>query len=119
MPISDLSRDPSWQATSLSEEECIFIPPTLGPLSELIGLTRYHTPGELMHTGCLGVVKFLIASANPCSIDDSSLFFAIIFPSRNSNSNFGQKILNILPICPIFALSFHMKAFDQVLMFNS
>ena len=61
-PMTDLSRDANWLDTLLSDDELIHISPTNSPLQFLHGLTRFHTPGELMHAGCLGTVQFLIGS---------------------------------------------------------
>ena len=58
--MTDLSRDARWLETSLPDDELIHIYPNDFPLTDLHGLTRVQTPGELMRTGCLGTVHVVI-----------------------------------------------------------
>ncbi len=38
------------------------VAPTTHKIMNIAGLTRFHFPGDLMHTGCLGVVQYLVGS---------------------------------------------------------
>ncbi|CAK0824589.1 unnamed protein product [Prorocentrum cordatum] len=61
-PLTDLSRGAAWKGTLLSEEECMEIPCTRRFIGKLKGTTRYQSPGDLMHTGCLGVVAAFVGA---------------------------------------------------------
>ena len=72
-PITDLSRNARWKTTLIEPAEGIFVPPTRRPISQLRGFTRYHRPGDLMHTGDLGVLQYVIGGVL-CELLESGLF---------------------------------------------
>ena len=61
-PITDMRQNSAWKATLISFEEGIDSPFTDHPIQHLVGFTRFHICGDLMHTGCLGVVQTMIGS---------------------------------------------------------
>ena len=58
-PMTDLSRGANWK-TTLLDDEAGCCPCTDHVIGTIVGFTRYHTPGDLMHTGCLGVLSWFL-----------------------------------------------------------
>ena len=56
-PFTDLSLQARWRETLLSDDECISVPCTDNVIKDLKGVTRFHSPGDLMHTSDMGVVS--------------------------------------------------------------
>ena len=61
-PITDLRHNAAWEATLIGAEEGVHSCVTDHPINNLIGFTRFHICGDLMHTGCLGVVQTMMGS---------------------------------------------------------
>ena len=61
-PITDLSRDAGWKDTMLSEEELEYVIVPDHPINDIVGWTRRHVPGDLRHTGDLGVLAWVLGS---------------------------------------------------------
>ena len=60
--FTDVSATARWRRTILSVERCV---EKIGdhPVWDLAGVTRWHCQGgDLMHTGCLGVVAWFLGS---------------------------------------------------------
>ena len=58
-PITDLSRNAAWKETLLTQDESC-VPCTENPMGNIDGTCRHTTPGDLMHTGCLGVLLYFL-----------------------------------------------------------
>ena len=54
MPVTDVSLDAAWKHALTPGPDI----PTTHPIGQLIGLTRAHCPGDLMHSGNLGIEIF-------------------------------------------------------------
>ena len=61
-PLTDCSLAASWKGTIVSPAEGVFVPISTHPIFSITGASRWHCPGDLMHTGDLGVVQYLIGS---------------------------------------------------------
>ena len=61
-PMTDFSMNPAWKQTIVPFGEGCMVPVTDHAVSKLVGVTRFHTPGDLMHSGDLGVVQYLAGS---------------------------------------------------------
>lgn len=60
--LTDLSLDAGWKRQLVTSAEGIWVPPTDHPISSLRGFTRFAVPGELMHTGVLGVLCWFLGA---------------------------------------------------------
>ena len=72
-PITDLSRKANWRKTVLHPCEGISAPLTSHPVARLRAFTRYQCPGDLMHTGDLGVLQYVLAGVL-CELLDSERY---------------------------------------------
>ena len=61
-PYTDTSRRARWKATLLAWIFGARLRVSDHPVWDLIGVNRWHAPGDLMHTGCLGVLLWLLGS---------------------------------------------------------
>jgi len=60
--VTDVRKHAAWKHQLIPVEVGILIKPSQHPIWNIPGLTRYHAPGDLMHTGCLGVILWLLGS---------------------------------------------------------
>ena len=61
--ISDMARDASWKNHLANPVVDVFSPVTGHPIHTLKNFTRFLAPGDLMHTGPLGVAAWFLGSA--------------------------------------------------------
>ena len=59
--ITDVSENAAWKATILQPEDD-GPPLTNHPIIGLKAFSRYSAPGDLMHSGCLGIVQYFVGS---------------------------------------------------------
>ena len=58
MPIVDVSDEAAWKGSLIPFDIGSAAHPCDHPIMSLIGATRYHFMGDLMHTGDLGVCVY-------------------------------------------------------------
>eukprot|EP00969_Alexandrium_andersonii_P341123 15078742-Alexandrium_andersonii.AAC.1 len=51
-----------WKQELVTPNDDIAQPVSQHPIMQMVGITRFHYPGDLMHTGDLGVVLWLLGS---------------------------------------------------------
>ena len=61
-PMTDVSLQVSWMCTIISAAEGVLVPPSSHPIFGIVGASCWHCPGDLMHSGDLGVVQYLTGS---------------------------------------------------------
>ena len=75
--ITDLSRQANWRKTILHPAEGIVVPLTIHPVAKLCAFTRYQCPGDLMHTGDLGVLQYVLAGVL-CEVLESGRYSGVL-----------------------------------------
>ena len=60
MPFTDVSAGAAWRTTLLPFPGGAATRISIHPVWDLEGVSRWHCAGDLMHTGCLGVVSWLL-----------------------------------------------------------
>ena len=63
MSLLDVSDEASWKDTLLPADIGSESHPTDHAVMQLIGATRFHFPGDLMHSSCLGILPYFLGSA--------------------------------------------------------
>ena len=71
--LFDFRADAPWKGTLISTEEGLVSPCPGHPLSLLRAFTRFHTTGDLMHTGALGVLLWFLGSVLKQLVVDSAI----------------------------------------------
>ena len=61
-PIIEVGPEAKWRSSVYSFAEGCAIQPSTHPIMGLIGASRYHFMGDLMHTGALGVCSYFAGS---------------------------------------------------------
>ena len=58
-PITAVGDGAAWKRSVLTAEQALVTLPGEHPIFSLRGMTSWHVSGDLMHTGCLGVVQYV------------------------------------------------------------
>ena len=58
--ITDMRVNADWKGALFPEVIGCHIPPSTHPILSIVGITRYHAPGDLMHSGHLGQDSFML-----------------------------------------------------------
>ena len=61
-PMTDVSLNASWKDTQVSAAEGCMVPISEHPIFSIIGANRWMAPGDLMHSGDLGVCSYVSGS---------------------------------------------------------
>eukprot|EP00974_Lingulodinium_polyedra_P068369 6620266-Lingulodinium_polyedra.AAC.2 len=59
-PVTDVGLNPSWAHTIYSTAEGVATPCSQHPFTGIVGMTRFHVVGDLMHSGHLGHDQYLL-----------------------------------------------------------
>lgn len=60
VPFTDVSDGAQWRDRQMPWDIGRALRPSDHPIWDLAGVSRWHAPGDLMHTGCLGVLLWLL-----------------------------------------------------------
>ena len=69
MPITSVAEDAAWKGTIIPVDVGCAIKCSAHAIMDLHGATRFHFPGDLMHTGSLGVLQYFLGSGLAALVD--------------------------------------------------